>query len=203
MKVPVRSQGLLKEVSIDFAEAIPASLFAEWSAALDSAGTEPQRDTLEFLECVVDKWAFHEGKRRVVRSAIELQARVEQEPTGEVLGVLVASADWYRDGAVVGFCEFRRTWCNNVAYDFLGIHPSLLVPATRDISGLAMALLYRLGLLAVDLKAGQIWAETTDTSAGFYERIFNVAPLADLLVMDAEDFLQPLVSAIEEQRNVR
>jgi hypothetical protein len=203
MQVPVRADGHSKQMTIEFADAMPASLIGEWSAALDAGSTGPEWDSVEFLESAVSKWALYERKGRLVRSLEELQARVEQHPQGEMLGVLIASAGWYRHGAVAGFCAFRRTWSNNLVFDFLGVLPSLLVPATRDLSGVGTGLLYGIGRLSVALDAGLIWAETTDTSAAFYERLFNLGSLGDLLVVNPEVFLKPLASAIETPREVQ
>src|SRR5579862_1247772 len=102
MNLPVRARDAVKSITIDFANAIPAALIPEWSAALDAESTGPQCDAVEFLESVVSKWALYERKARVVRSAEELRARVERDEKGEVLGMLTASARWYRDGAVAG-----------------------------------------------------------------------------------------------------
>ena len=178
---------------------MPVTLVREWSAALDAESTGPQRDTVEFLESAASKWGLYEGKERVVRSADELRARVERNQRSEVLGVLTAAAPWC-DGAIVGFCQFRRTWCNNVVFDFLGVHPSLLMPATREISGVGTALLYHLALIATELKAEFVWAETTDTSASFYANLFARPSIADLLVINAPEFFEPLASAIETQQ---
>lgn len=180
MELPVRARDAVKSITIDFADAVPAALVGEWSAELPVESTGPQRDAVEFLESAASKWALYEHKERIARSAEELRARVEQDANAEVLGVLTASARWYRDGGVAGFCQFRRTWCNNIVFDFLDVHPQLLVPATREISGLGTALLYRLAVVAMELNAGLVWAETTDTSAHFYARLFR-SPVAGRL----------------------
>jgi hypothetical protein len=169
----------------------------EWNAVLDAGSDERQRDAVEFLKSAVSKWALYEHKARVVRSFDELVSRVKRDEKGEVLGILTASAPWYRNGAVAGFCQFRRTWCNNVVFDFLGVNPKLLMQPTREISGLGTALLYRLALIARELKARLVWAETTDTSADYYAKLFALPSIADLLVVEAQLFFKPLNSAIE------
>ena len=203
MKLPVRARNAVKSISIDFTSAMPPALVGEWDAALPSESTGPQRDAVEFIESAVSKWALYERKERVVRSAGDLQARVEMDEQVEVLGVLTASARWYREGGLAGFCQFRRTWCNNVVFDFLGVHPELLVAETREISGLGTALLYRLAIVAKELNAGLVWAETTDTSANFYARLFDLTELSDLLVIRSAEFYEPLASAIEAQQKMK
>lgn len=192
----------MRLITVDFASQSLEALLPDWSAALDPSSSGPQLDAVEFIESVINKWALYEDKGRTVGSLEEMKRSVTHDREGEMLGVLTASADWYENGSVVGFCQFRRTWCNNVVFDFLGVHPSLLAMAPRAISGVGTALLYRLGLVAKNLNATVVWAETTDTSARFYARLFNLSPLADLLVIKAEDFLRPLASAVEMQSKV-
>ena len=85
MKLPVRARNAVKSIAIDFANTVPTTMVREWNAALDVESTEQQRDTVEFFESVASKWALYERKERIVRSAQELRARVEQDEKGEVL----------------------------------------------------------------------------------------------------------------------
>jgi hypothetical protein len=197
VKVPVRSGKTERPFSIEFAETFPAALVNEWTAFMSVHCTGAQQDTIEFLESVVAKWSLYDRKNRVARSSKELLERVKRENNAEVLCVLTASAQWYRGGALAGFCQFRRTWCNNVVFDFLGIHPHVI--GTREISGIGTALLIGLALIARDLNAGIVWAETTDTSISYYERIFNLPSRSDLLLLDAERFCDALIPMVADR----
>ena len=157
-----------------------------------------QRDAAEFIESVVEKWALYHRKKRLARSSKELHERVKHEEKAEVLCILTASAPWYRGGALAGFCQFRRTWCNNVVFDFLGVHPNLI--ETREISGVGTALLMGLASVAMELRAGFVWAETTDTSISYYERIFNLPSRSDLVLIDTKQFYDSLARGFTNRR---
>jgi len=175
----------------------PNALVEDWKAELSAASSQKELDAVEFLECAAAKFALYEQKGRTVRSIDELRERIRQDENAELLAVISVSAEWYCGGRVAGFCQFRRTWCNNVVFDFLSVRPELLVPATRHVSGLGTALLYRLALVANDLNAGIVWAETTDTSAHFYAHLFGHSPVSDLVVVKSSDFYASLASAVE------
>jgi hypothetical protein len=168
-------------------------------------GTSEQRehDTVEYLESVLAKWSLYERKERIARSLPELARRVQRQPREEVFGVLLASAKWHRGGATIGFCEFRRTWCNHIVFDFLGVHPELLRGTARPISGVGTALLYRLALVAQRLRARMIWAETSESSASYYASVFGLSEPSDLLRVEGNEFLHALESAIAPRKQRR
>lgn len=82
MKLPVRARNAVKSILIDFTDAMPPARVGEWDGALPVERTGPQRDAVEFLESAVSKWALYDRKERVVRSAEELRARVQQDEQG-------------------------------------------------------------------------------------------------------------------------
>ncbi|HEV7406453.1 MAG TPA: hypothetical protein VGO11_26115 [Chthoniobacteraceae bacterium] len=197
MQVPVRARSGEKSIQIGFAKDVPASWLQDWNGSLTNrGGVDRQLDAIEYLESVINKWAFYRRKDRVVRSEEELRRRLATRES-ELLGVLVASAPWFQGGTVAGFCQFRRTWCHHIVFDFLGVHPLLLVPETREISGLGTALLYRLAMVAMELQTENVWAETTDLSANFYANLFGLPSLQDVLFISTPQFCAPLLSAVE------
>ncbi len=203
MRLPVRSKQLIRHVNCKFARTFPRTSIADWEGSLERLSTSQQRDTVEYLETAVAKWALYRGKGRIVRSIPELRARIEQDREAELLGILVASARWFRGGSLAGFCVFRRTWCNNLAFDLLATHPSLMDSNTRQMSGLGTALLYGISQIAFQIEANSIWGETTDTSRSFYSKLFRLPLLTDLLVLPFREFLSPLQTAIEMSAKAR
>ncbi len=121
--------------------------------------------------------------------------RVKAQRTGEFLGILVASADWFTDAELLGFCQFRRTWANNIALDFLAVNPRLL--QSGEISGVGTALLYRLATVAQKIKARAVWAETSSLSAGYYDKLFGKSPWRDLVASKADLFHATLANLFE------
>lgn len=183
--MPVRAENVRKEVDCDFTERFDDSFVDDWAASLDARSSPNQRDAVEFCQSVASKWAAYEQRGRIVRSQRELAERCRKDATAESLGVLVAQAAWYAPERVLAFCAFRRTWTHNLVFDFLAVHPKLLGRTARPISGLGLALLYRLAEVARAIGAVNVWAETTDTSVDFYKRLLQLDQLGDLLIVDA------------------
>ncbi len=102
--------------------------------------------------------------------------------------MLLARADWYAEGQVLAMCEFRRTWCNNIVFDFLAVRPDLLDKEPLPISGLGTALLRLLSHVARRLDVETVWAETTSTSVGFYRKALDRNDFRDLLTMSRSEF---------------
>lgn len=198
MRLPVSVKGVRNEVECDFASQFDQSFVDQWKRTLNQEKSPPQEDAIEFLESAASKWAFYDERKRVVRSTEEIQRRTKDQPDGEFLGILTAVAPWSADGELLGFCQFRRTWSNNIAFDFLATNPQLLVGPPRPISGVGTALLYRLAMVAHALKAKMVWAETSSLSVRFYARLFEVSELSDLLVLDATLFYQRLHQTVIE-----
>lgn len=187
MNVPVRVGSEKRRIAIRFARTFHPYLVNSWKNAVAPGATGKPLDTVEFLESAYAKWMLYESKQRIATSFNELQRRIHREAMGEVLAVLTASARWHRNGAVIGFCQFRRTWCNNLVFDYLAVHPDLL----RDrppISGVGTALLFQLAQIASRLATGIVWAETTDTSALFYARLLGLRANSDLIRVNAAQF---------------
>jgi hypothetical protein len=203
VRLPVRSNHLVKYVNCAFAQSFSTSLVGSWSHALDRRSTSQQRDTVEYLETAVAKWALYRRKKRIICSVAELRARVKEDHKAEVLGILVASARWFRGGSLAGFCVFRRTWCNNLAFDLLAVHPCLLNPQARQISGLGTALLYGISRIALQIEAKSVWGETTDSSRSFYASLFGLPLLTDILLLPCRQFSVPLQTAIEKSAKAR
>jgi len=111
--------------------------------------------------------------------------------------LLVARPIWTnsRHLAVLGLCNFRRTWCNNIVLDYLTVHPAIVrrLPkhaknAPPPIRGVGLALFYFLSTLAVELNVGTIWGEATQNSAVRYQVWFQQPDLNDLIRLTDEDF---------------
>jgi N-acetylglutamate synthase-like GNAT family acetyltransferase len=188
MKLLVRTPGGRKEVECEFMDGFEATIINQWSGSVSGIKSTQQDDAVEFCQSVAAKWAGYEQKYRVVRSMDELMDRCSTEPEEESMGVLSARADWYAEGQVLAFCEFRRTWSNNIVFDFLAVRPDLLGGRPPAISGLGTALLCELANIARRLEVEIVWAETTSTSVGFYRKALNRDNFGDLLRMSRAEF---------------
>ena len=192
MILPVRAKSERQFVECEFAAQFDLGILNSWKSELGGDGSNEQSDAVEYCESALAKFIFYRQKNRVAVSEVDLITRAQREPMGETLGILAVTAPWWLAGQWLGFCAFRRTWSNNIVFDYLATHPRLLVGNPRPVSGVGTAMPWRLSLVARVLRANRIWAETTSTSVNYYTAVFNLGKLADLFVLDAEEFYERL-----------
>jgi N-acetylglutamate synthase-like GNAT family acetyltransferase len=187
MDLTVRTLKGFQLVQCEFMQHFDHRILKEWSKAMSQRRTFEQNDAIEFCESVAAKWVAYKQRNRIARSLEELAQRSNDEPEGESLGVLAVKASWYA-GNALAFCEFRRTWSNNIVFDFLAVRPDLLGQTPRPISGLGTSLLCHLAHVARALNANTVWAETTSTSVHFYRKALGRTDFQDLLQVGGEEF---------------
>lgn len=194
MRIAVRTPDAIREVECDFAQQFDSSIVEDWAGAVSEHSSALQIDAAEFCESAWAKWTAYAQRKRVARSQAELLANCKDDQKAEILGILWARAPWIDNTRVLAFCLFRRSWSNNIVFDFLAVHPLLQVKPS-PISGLGSALLYRLAVIAQTLNVNCVWAETTSTSVTFYEKLFGLNGLQDLLVVTGKTFHETLREA--------
>jgi hypothetical protein len=159
----------------------------EWREHLSTSSTISQQDSVEYLESALSKWRFYEDRDRAVDSEKALIQSIKNDSTIDALGMLTIHASWANLKESLGFCQFRRTWSNNLTIDFLAVHPALLLPKP-PISGVGTALLYYVSTLARRIGAKRVWLETTDVSVNYYSYLFGTSKTSDLLNIPVAKF---------------
>src|SRR5262249_30997928 len=130
-------------------------------------------DALEFAKLARERWYYNRRKRRAVSGVQALKRKIAKERTAEVAILFVAKADW-AEGKILGTALFRRTWCNHLVLDFLATHPFFLLDGPQRLRGIGPGLLFGLSIVAREIGAPLLWAETTDFSAPRYRKIFKL-----------------------------
>jgi hypothetical protein len=179
----------------------PNSLNRSWVEALRDRNdvTSAMVDAVDFAASARQKWHFYFQRGMTVSSVDQLRQQISSEPRGERLGMCYAIAGWQRQNMYLGLALFRRTWCNHISLDFLAVHPDLL-KTSRRVQGVGLALLYRVYLIAKEVNAKKIWLETTDSSVGYYEHLFHLDHLEDLLIVPLSEFERCIASRFAENR---
>jgi hypothetical protein len=113
-----------------------------------------------------------------VDSISGLKERVAADPNVEISMMAVVEVAWFPPSRHVGFVHFRRTWCNNLCVDFLNAHPDI-VSNREPIKGVGTALLDFIISVAREIRAGEIWGETTSDSVRFYRKLLDDPKAAD------------------------
>lgn len=148
-------------------------------------------DAAEYAVLAADKWKFlnDQPTTRIVHSVRELMVLVSGKSSQEELAaLLIARANWNNPTAMLGFCFFRRTWCNNVVIDFLATHP--LIAGHNQIRGVGRGLVYSATTLARQIGAKFVWGESTKLSCATYQGWFHQPALDDDLFRIPEPALQ-------------
>jgi hypothetical protein len=115
-----------------------------------------------------------------------LRREIREKKHCEVAFIMVATIRKGRRDMPVGLAYCRRTWCHNLALDFLALDPRALDPARR-VTGIGSGIVYGLVQLARALRMRRIWGEATVNSAPFYEKLLAVAPVQDLFIIEKQE----------------
>jgi hypothetical protein len=170
----------------------------EWRKLLSPHSSGQQQDSVEFLESTLSKWKLYARRNRVATSQRRLLNMINEDRKIDVLAILDVQADWSKFGHRLGICQFRRTWSNSLAIDYLAVHPALLAPQ-KEISGVGTALLYGIAQIAKRIGAERIWLETTDLSVDYYAHLFGGAVTLDLLIAPTKQFYESLHSRFKRR----
>src|SRR5258708_2190371 len=166
------------------------SVIDQWEKSVGEDVTPPQRDAIEFARLATHRWEEAHDQQRTASSVDRLRLAIKDHPRQEVRLLAVAKARFMRKGRIVGVSLFRRTWCNNVALDFLAVHPKLDELRESPISGLGSGLLHHICWVAEAIEATAIWGESTQNSRDFYDGLIDrPAQLGDLIVIMKDDYL--------------
>lgn len=102
--------------------------------------------------------------------------------------MLVLAKSKVPGAAMAGLCLFRRTWCNNVAVNYLAAHPREIVSEQGRFKGLGSCLLWYVTEFAEALQAESLWLEATQNSAPAYEQIFELENVRDLVFLNSAQY---------------
>jgi hypothetical protein len=152
--------------------------------------TQDQRDILEYVTLLDGMYQTYDLKERFADSVNRLERIIQENPREDVLFTLVLKALAATDaaapfahGEILGFAAMRRTWKNTVKMEFLAANPSCMEAGTR-IRGVGKSLLIASVSLSAGLSAPMFWAESSDTSLGFYlKRKFKA--LEEIVYLDS------------------
>jgi hypothetical protein len=197
--IVVRAEGKARAAVCEFVREPNHRLPEEWRGSLSGDVSVKQNDSIEFLESALSKWRLYEIRGRIGRSPVEFEAQIKREKYADVLGMFVINAPWSSLKGSIGFCQFRRTWCHNLAIDFIAVHPMLLV-RNPPISGIGTALLHEVAVFARHLETTYVWLETTDLSVKYYSGLFGTSPASDLLRLPTAEFYEKLHSKFDGHR---
>lgn len=166
-----------------------------WKKEMPDTKDPVVEDALEFAELAGKRWRSYQQLKRVISSLAQLKSRIRAHPSEEFVMMAVIKCDAPTCPPILGFCLFRRTWCNHLALDFLAVNQQGRAGLGPKVGGVGTFLVGFVCRLAADIGAAQICCETTQRSAQIYETWFMLKELRDVMQVPAQsaaDFLSRL-----------
>lgn len=178
--------------AVVFAELSDLLFVERWRETLGESPAPVQRESVDLAHLARER-AFADSKvgQPYVSTSGDIREHVARDQHCEVAGLVLLTCDWFNASDVIGFCHFRRTWCNNLAIDYLGKHPLTLGNSgdpRYNIKGIGPALLCFLSRVGVELSSNNLWGEATKTSWGFYKKLFALDSVQDLFLIPQQKF---------------
>jgi hypothetical protein len=155
-------------------------------ASAPNGNLQTVKDAIEFTRLAAKRWRYYSNSGEAVESLAELRQGIAQNKTCELAFILIATTQLQNREVPIGLAYCRRTWCHNLALDFLALHPHAL-SAQAQIGGVGSGIVFGLVKLAKTLRIRTIWGEATMYSAPFYERLLGLAPILDLFVIGSRE----------------
>jgi hypothetical protein len=181
-----------EKVVVKFATLHDMSFVLRWRETLGANPKPTQRDAVDFAELARERFiADSKLGQPYIETLGKMQEHIARDPKCEVAGFMLLKCDWFYASQVIGICHFRRTWCNNIVLDYLATHP-LTLGETEDtrhkVKGIGTVLLCCLSRIAIENSCELIWGEATDRSCGYYEKLFELEVVKDLIVVPRDNF---------------
>lgn len=192
-----------RRVVAGFAALSDLRFVERWRETLGSRPEPVQREAADLAHLAKERFfADSNVGQPYIADPLEIGEHIARDQQSEVAGFILLKCDWFLDSEVIGLCHFRRTWCNNIALDYLAVHPRNLAPSAdpqHKVKGIGSALLCFLSRIAVANSCGLIWGEATHTSHGYYEKFFKLDSVKDLFLIPKENFAECAKLALDWQ----
>jgi hypothetical protein len=142
----------------------------------------PVTDAGEFAALAAKRWFYYSREGATVASLPELRMAVSRNSRAEIAFLMIAHAQWRKRNPVLALAYCRRTWCNQLALDFLAVQPGVSFQ-NKPIRGVGTGMIFGLASLAQLLDIRLLWGEATSSSAPFYEKVLQVQSVKDLFII--------------------
>lgn len=189
MKVSIRINGALNESRVSYLIDRDFRFLAEWRASLGKDKHPVRTDAMQFASLACKRFAAHSTVENYAQRDEDIADFVRNNPHCEVANLVVMKCGGFPESEVVGIAHFRRSWCNNLILDYLASHPWIASPPANygiKVSGVGVGLLYFISNLAARYGCTAVWGEATQNSCKFYQKLFDLDSVQDLLYIPSE-----------------
>jgi hypothetical protein len=192
MQIPVKLNGQRQTVRVVFAKPEDLNFVTEWKAALGDDQNPFRVDTVEFAHMAVKRYEASRETGIYANHLKDISDHVLTNPKVEVGAFILLKCGWYPGSEIIGFCHFRRTWSNKIILDYLGAHPHIAKEhdnATHKVRGVGLAICYFAAQVLKQENCPAIWGEATPLSANYYQGLFELEKVEDLIFAPREKVL--------------
>lgn len=192
MDVTLELNGKKVTAKVSFAQPDDFKFAKSWKESIGNDQNPVRVDTVEYAQQAVKKYEASFGSGKYANSLKDFSDHIASNPKVEVGGFVVLRCTWFPGAEVIGFSHFRRTWCNKIVLDYLGTHPLIVRPqdnATHKVRGVGVALLYFVAQVLKQENCSALWGEATGLSASFYQKVFNLQGVEDLIHAPRENVI--------------
>lgn len=192
MEVTLELNGKKEKAKVSFAQPADFGFAKGWKQSIGNDQNPVMQDTVDYAELAVKRYEATFGTGIYATSFRDFTDHIASNPRIEVAGFIVLRCNWFPVSEIIGFSHFRRTWCNKIILDFLGTHPLIVRPpenATHKVRGVGVALLYFIIQLLKRENCSALWGEATSSSGTYYQKIFKLGRVEDLILAPRENLI--------------
>jgi hypothetical protein len=179
--MPIRLGGAFVLANCKFADSRAVGTLGRWKLPRTGGKVSDSRaeDALEFCALARKRWRSYSSLDRTATTLSELRTRIAEESRTEVAMMVLVVAPEASDP--LGFCLFRRTWCNHIVLDLLATNPA----APTGTGRIGVGILFWVASVAEAIDAGLLWGEATESSAEYYRQWFDLPIVGDVFQIQA------------------
>jgi hypothetical protein len=192
MEVTLELNGKKVKAKVSFAQPADFTFAKNWKESIGKDQNPVRTDTVDYAQLAVKRYEASFDSGKYANSLRDFSDHIASNPKVEVGGFVLLRCEWFPGAEIIGFSHFRRSWCNKIVLDYLGTHPLIVRPedgATHKVRGVGVALLYFVAQVLKQENCSALWGEATSSSASFYQKVFNLQGVEDLIYASRENVI--------------
>jgi hypothetical protein len=192
MEIPVELNGKREKAKVSFAQPADFGFAETWRKALGDDQNPHRVNSVDFAQHALKRFEASSETGIYANSLTDFNDHIASNPKIEVGGFIVLRGVWFPGSEIIGFSHFRRTWCNKIILDYLAAHPFIVRPkedSTHKVRGVGTALLYFITQIVKQENCTALWGEAASLSASFYQYVFKLERVEDLIFAPKENLI--------------
>jgi hypothetical protein len=193
MNVPIRVNGADNVGRIHYITQSEFGFLDQWRKSLGTDKNPIRTDAVDFANLACKRLTAHSPLEIYARHADDISDHIQNNPLCEIANLVAMKCDSFPESEVIGLAHFRRSWSNNLILDYMAVHLWIGKPPEgypTIIRGVGTALLFFICSIARRNQCGCVWGEATQNSCAFYQKVFDLDSVRDLLYIPHEKIVR-------------